>query len=89
VAEFWTLGHLHIMNTRHFIFAVTALVACIICYSVGYHRGSERSPFQATRHANVLIDLQGESGLAALSSIHANILHPNPDTVVMGGMVKQ
>jgi hypothetical protein len=76
------------MKIKLFTLAVTVLVACVICYSVGYHRGAERSSLQATRHANMLIDLQGESGLAALSSIHANILHPNPNTVVMGGMVK-
>jgi hypothetical protein len=88
MAQWWALGHLHFMKIKHFTLAVTVLVACVICYWVGYHRGAEWSPFQAPRHTNMLIDLQGESRLAALSSIHANILHPNSNTVVMGGMVK-
>jgi hypothetical protein len=71
-----------------FTLAATALVACVICYSVGYQRRAEQSPFPTTPNANALNDLRGESGSAALSSIQANVLRPNPNPVVMGGLVK-
>jgi hypothetical protein len=49
----------------------------------------KRTSFFETKPARVLIDFSGEGDVEELKSVHANILHPNANSVVTGGPVNQ
>ena len=76
------------MNYRHFILAVAAIIASVICYSVGFHEGTKQTPVLKTNLAGSPISVLDQADLLALDSVRVNSLHPNANTLVKGGLVK-
>jgi hypothetical protein len=76
------------MNNRHFILAVAAMIACVICYSVGFHAGTKQAPVVKTFLAGSPIAVLDQADLLALDSVRVNSLHPNAHTLVKGGLVE-
>jgi hypothetical protein len=81
------VGQRYIMNRKISIFTVAVLVACIVCYSFGYHAGVKQAFLQKTFQAKSQSTIFNQADLLALEAVQVNSLHPDTHTLVIGGLL--